>query len=302
MEENFTQLDNEATLEICPETKKDLKVRVINQWNNTVGEFKVFFDVLAEDFNLIEVSDDSYNLVLNGLFDNKPITNPNAVRLYFMGEAFTPPIQYHHLSMGFNHYDADNYLRFPLYYLYFKNNVTTEYERGECNPNKPYFACFLASNNNPSLDGVLERVDTFLKLSEYKFVISGGKTLNNIGYYVAQNETKEFLSQCKFTIAYENTARFPGYITEKVFQAYFAGSIPIYHTHNSALQDINTKAAIIQNLYPSKQDMINHIIALDQDDEKYCQMWNEKIVIDPKVNYPAALARFKEKIRKILSY
>jgi len=37
----------------------------------------------------------------------------------------------------------------------------------------------------------------------------------------------EVLSQYKFTFAFENTIS-PGYVTEKIFDAMFAGSVPIY--------------------------------------------------------------------------
>jgi hypothetical protein len=53
----------------------------------------------------------------------------------------------------------------------------------------------------------------FHALSEYKFVASGGKGFNNLGRKIPHEETNNFLSQCKFTIAYENTKNHPGYIT-----------------------------------------------------------------------------------------
>jgi len=38
----------------------------------------------------------------------------------------------------------------------------------------------------------------------------------------------EILEQYKFSICYENARDLPGYITEKIFDCFFAGCIPIY--------------------------------------------------------------------------
>lgn len=42
------------------------------------------------------------------------------------------------------------------------------------------------------------------------------------------NSKKETLSKYKFSICYENARDIPGYITEKIFDCFFAGTIPIY--------------------------------------------------------------------------
>lgn len=284
----------------------EIRVRVINQWENSIKPFYPIFDIISETHKIIEVKDDSYDLILDGFFGEERIVNQNAMKLYYIGEAFTPDINKYDLSIGFDYIDKENYLRFPLYHIYFSKNISTEYERGICEPNKKFFGCFLVSNNSNGwkqivFDNTGERANVFHALSEYKFVASGGKHLNNIGYVVPQKDTMSFLSQCKFIIAYENTKSFPGYITEKVFQAYFAGAIPIYYTHSSSLNDINPESIVAQNYFPSRTEMINYIKELDQDDEKYCKKWNEKIIIDPQSSYEYMKGRLRVKIRNLLS-
>lgn len=292
---------NDATLAIEVSEKPEIRVRVINQWENSIKAFFPIFDIIAETHNIIEVKDDSYDMVLDGYFGNRAIVNKNAIKLCLIGEAFTPDINKYDLSLGFDFINKENYLRLPIYYLYYGKNISTEYDRGDCDPDKKKFACFLVSNNNKHFDNNLERTKVFHELSNYKFVASGGKHLNNIGHVVAQQDTMHFLSQCKFNIAYENTKSFPGYVTEKVFQAYFAGTIPIYSTHPDSLKDINPEAIIAQNFFQSKKEMIDYIKELDQNDEKYCKKWNEKIVIDPQINYESMMQRLRVKIRKLLS-
>jgi len=53
---------------------------------------------------------------------------------------------------------------------------------------------------------------------------------DNISKYFSgliENKNKE-ISGYKFCFSYENTDNFPGYVTEKVFDAWMSGSIPIY--------------------------------------------------------------------------
>jgi hypothetical protein len=101
--------------------------------------------------------------------------------------------------------------------------------------------------NGKPLDGIVARDRIFHKLSSYKTVESGGEHLNNIGIIVYRDEAELWLSKCKFTIVYENQS-YDGYITEKVFQAYFTATIPIYYGDKTAVSDINKKAIIDEKL------------------------------------------------------
>lgn len=77
----------------------------------------------------------------------------------------------------------------------------------------------------------------FDKLSTYKRVDSGGKWRNNIGGLLdLQYDNKKddmldikqkWLEGYKFNICFENSS-YLGYLTEKLFDAYNAGCIPIY--------------------------------------------------------------------------
>ena len=60
---------------------------------------------------------------------------------------------------------------------------------------------------------------------QYKHIDSGGKYKNNIGAPVA--DKLAFLSEGKFNIAFENSSA-NGYTTEKLIEAFAAGTIPLY--------------------------------------------------------------------------
>ena len=89
----------------------------------------------------------------------------------------------------------------------------------------------------------------FTQLSKYKKVDAPGLSMNNMPgidmlYKGGKWEAKrQFLSPYKFTIAFENDI-FPGYQTEKLYDAMLAGSIPIYCGDPYIGEIFNTKSFI----------------------------------------------------------
>jgi hypothetical protein len=77
------------------------------------------------------------------------------------------------------------------------------------------------------------RQDFFQQLSKYKHVDAPGKSMNNMPSIDTKYQgdvwqrKRQFLSEYKFTIAFENYS-YPGYQTEKLYDAMQAGSVPIY--------------------------------------------------------------------------
>src|SRR6185312_6089937 len=72
----------------------------------------------------------------------------------------------------------------------------------------------------------------FKQLSAYKKVDAPGRSMNSmpgidIGGGNKWTTKRQFLSPYKFTIAFENDI-FPGYQTEKLYDAMMADTIPIY--------------------------------------------------------------------------
>jgi hypothetical protein len=82
-------------------------------------------------------------------------------------------------------------------------------------------------------------------------------------------------SQCKFVLAMENSDE-PGYITEKIYNAFYSGAIPIYWGTNKITEFFNKKAFI--NVKDFKK--INHCIKYvkNMSDEKRQQMLSEPIL------------------------
>ena len=124
--------------------------------------------------------------------------------------------------------------------------------------------------------------------------------MNNLNKVIGFHaETEKWLAGCKFTIAYENTI-YPGYITEKPYQAWFSSSIPLYNTEKSSLQDINKKAIIYAGDFASEDDLVEYIKKVDNDDELYCKIWNEKLIDDPTKNYDVLKEKVAAKLYELI--
>ena len=293
------------------QSKKTVKVRMVNS-SYIEYPIKTIHYILEEKFNVKYVYDDSYDILINQpLHHNEYNFKENAVKIFFTGESITPDIEKYDLSIGFDYIDHKKYIRIPLVFMdYFSalktenlKNISPKYNREEkfskCNPSKEYFACFLVSNGSYKA-GAQERIELFHHLSLYKKVASGGLFLNNIGKVVPFDESLDFLSKCKFTIAYENNSKYPGYITEKLYQAYLAGSVPIYNGHKTVLSDINKSAIIYSGDFANTEELVDHIKKIDQDDETYCKIWNENLFTNDDMSYDAVYKRLQKKIYEVL--
>ena len=121
------------------------------------------------------------------------------------------------------------------------------------------------------------RLNFINKLSKYKKVDLGGLCRNNINKTIKNK--LEFLSEYKFSIAMENS-RGDGYISEKIIQAFSAGTIPIYYGDYTLDEFINPKSIIFINKGKDVDKKIDYIKKIDNDDILYRQILKEKPFID----------------------
>lgn len=288
-----------CTLSLDLDYKPEIRVKLLNQWKGAaISAFSMVTTALEPYFTLREAKDNNYQVIIDGVFGNQEIDNTEAFKVFFTGEVKPAKVSGYDLSLGFDYFKDENYFRYPLYYLYYKENISADKVREEaCNPNKEFFACFLVKNGKNG-DGAHQRTEFFHELSKYKQVTSGGSHLNNIGRAIPKDETFLFLSQCKFTIAFENNLQYKGYMTEKLFQAYLSGTIPLYSSHPEAQKEVNKKAFISRQDFNNNKEMIEYIKELDQDDEKYCKMWNQPIITDSSRDYHKLQDKVTDFIKK----
>lgn len=151
---------------------------------------------------------------------------------------------------------------------------------------KEYFANFITSHDSE----YNLRSDFFKRLCKYKRVESAGTYLNNMpnGQTVNWFDSSKthFQRKCKFTLCFESTSH-SGFVTEKLTDAFFADTIPIYYGSSAAAEIFNRDAFINVADFDSFDSAIERIMELDQDDEMYLQMLSQPILLDPE--YPQIL-------------
>ena len=147
---------------------------------------------------------------------------------------------------------------------------------------KEFFASFIAGHESEG--GI--RGNFFKELCKYKRVESVGSYLNNMpdGKTVkwADDSKTTFQRKCKFSLCFEST-KHEGFVTEKISDAFYADTIPIYYGSANVTEIFNPKAFINCSDYDSFEAVLEKIRELDEDDEKYLEMLRQPILNDPEI-------------------
>ena len=256
---------------------KKIYVDYIGFWRDFDKENNFIADVLKQKCEVVVSKDPEYVFV-SSFYEPFEYANYDCVRIFYTGEPFSPDFVSFDYCSGFDRIDAgDRYLRYPYYAL--RGNEKQEKEkyhslrRDEAErviKSKEVFCNFIYSHDTDS--HIRETV--FKKLSEYKRVDSVGSFLNNQadGFKVSYGKSKdEYLRKSKFTIAIDSLV-FPGFTTEKIIEPYHMHSIPIYYGDPTICDSFNPDS-FIQIQGKNKLDkLLEKVIELDQDDEKYIEM------------------------------
>ena len=178
-------------------------------------------------------------------------------------------------SMGFEYSENQNYLRFPLWIMTlfdptadFEDIKKRVKQLSDFKPDERTGFCSLVASHD--WNGI--RGQMIKQLSVIGDVSSGGKFRNNTDdlNVLYDNNKFDFVRQYKFNICPENSNAL-GYVTEKIFQAIEAGSIPIYWgADNNPEPDILNKNAIIfWDINDDNKNSIKQIETLFENKNEY---------------------------------
>lgn len=78
---------------------------------------------------------------------------------------------------------------------------------------------------------------------------------------------KEVMSKYKFAICYENVRDLNGYITEKIFDCFFSGTVPIYWGASNITDYIPKDCFVDRRQFKTNEELYEHIINIS--DEEY---------------------------------
>ena len=187
--------------------------------------------------------------------------------------------------------DGDKFIKFN-----FPNPISVSFENGW--DNRPQFCALIAGNKTLSIsdEKILypERVKTirwFEENASNDFFLYGigwnfpvpktgiiGRVLTrlNKGFYSKMGikpfpsyqggiaHKKEVLERTKFLICYENIAEQPGYITEKIFDAFFSGCVPVYWGASNILQYIPQECFIDRKRFKDTKDLYRYLKGISE--------------------------------------
>jgi hypothetical protein len=235
-----------------------ITISYVNFWENSNEPQDRWFTKFIEvniDKDVIEV--EPYNnpdiIICScfGYIENVKRYN-SKIKLFFYGENLDRIANYNNIDLlkstfdlivGFKYTDKKNKIfRLPLWLCYYpfynmnsENNIITYLENTYKNNLKDKsFFCSLISNHD--MNG--QRAIIYNEMSKYGLILCPSKFKNNCESIAISNFAKiEFIKKTKYSICPENSY-FEGYFTEKIFQAFEGGNIPIYHAIDEPEKDI----------------------------------------------------------------
>lgn len=263
---------------------KEIKLRVVDWWDEETEEnFNDNFvvQILSKRYKVIYSDQPDY--VIFGPFGFKHLQYKNAIMIFVSGENARADWDVADYAIDYDYIDfLDRHFRYPLaFWNYSFCDVESIKNRGNktiCADKK--FCSYIvtaASLYSP-------RDEFFKKLCNYKKVDSGGRHLNNIGGPIGDrynNFTKskiEWLKGYKFNICFENSYH-PGYITEKLFQAFAGGCIPIYWGDPLVSNVVNPKSFINISDFSNFDEAIEYIKEVDNDDKLFESIMQENVFL-----------------------
>jgi hypothetical protein len=205
------------------------------------------------------------------------------------------------LSFGFDYIKAENYLRIPLWLLYFfkpnnsKDEIKKILEDFKKHYKKNKFCSLIASHDNSGL-----RTKIYNEISKIDNIDCPGFLLHNDNSLKEKyNDDKyQYLQQYKFNICPENINS-PGYVTEKLFQSLYSGCIPVYNGWSKDPEpEILNPNIILWYDENNTTSLIKEIKKLNIDDNFYNSFINQHFFCDTAVDkIYIYLQKFTDKIQ-----
>lgn len=203
--------------------KPQIKMRVVNWWipDNEKKFYDNFFvQILSKKYDIVYSEKPDFIIFggFNSIHAKTHFLDYDCVRIFYTGENVRTDFNVADYGIDFDYMEfSDRHLHLPLFAL---GNI----EQNRALNKRENFCAYIVTNGGEK-NNVLLRELFFDKLSKYKKVDSGGRHRNNIGYFI--EDKHKWLQNYKFNLCFENSS-YPGYLTEKLFDAYNAGCVPIY--------------------------------------------------------------------------
>lgn len=271
---------------------KTIKLWYVDFWGGVDPETFPFTSILKKHFDIIidSVNPDFVFCATSG----RNFLRYSCPRILFTGEAMCPDFNLYDYAIGFDYISfQDRYLHYPLCLL--KKDLLEKAMIKHQLDESVYLSKKKFCNSVISAGGGVGNIRDYFfdELSKYKQVDSGGRYRNNLPGGQPVPDKLEFQKGYKFSLALENTS-FPGYTTEKIIDAWAAGTLPIYWGNPRIAEEFNPGSFINCNDFENPQELIEYIKKIDSDDSKYLELMKQPIITEKSLLYPMLDERYLE--------
>jgi len=112
----------------------------------------------------------------------------------------------------------------------------------------------------PKLLRVLNRIPLITR----QFMTITGQTYSS--YKGVIDNKKTVMEKYRFSICYENARDIPGYITEKIFDSFFAGCVPVYWGANNITEYAPENCFIDKRKFSSYESLYSYLTGMSDED------------------------------------
>jgi len=246
-----------------------------NRWWNILVKY---YDVVIDKINPQYIFCGPTTSKEEGPF---PFCKYDGIRIMLPGENNDPDFNVYDYAIQYcDILFSDRFFRFPPVLNHFLpndiNTVPNKLEKFSIDVllKKNIFCDFIYRHDRD--DGMREKI--FRALSSYKKVVSCGTFLNNMDndQTVSLTTKMDIQKKSKFSIAIDSVSQ-PGFVTEKILDAFIANSIPIYFGDPEIEKVFNEKAFINCNKCKDINEVLEIVKEIDNNDQMYFNMLNEPI-------------------------
>jgi len=288
--------------------KKKLKLNFVDFAGDFIDKYNFFLNLLKKYYD-IEISDDPEILFYSN-FGYEHLKY-KCKKIFYSGENIAPNYFFCDYAFSFQDTDDRNFFLPHFteyeYFFDFKNHIKNEEIDTYKNTRKEKFCNFMASNYRAK-----ERINFVKALMKRKKVDCLGPVLYNMeardtigkqdqsGEYIDWRKEKlETIKEYKFTIAFENEQAY-NYVTEKIYQPFVVGSIPMCWGAPNIDQLFNPKCFVNVNNFNSYEEAIDEIMKIDEDEVYYQTFFEEPAIFPDSKLADVTEEKILERINTIL--
>ena len=217
---------------------------------------------------------------------------------------------------------ADHIFSLPLWMQYGTSDSVIKLKQDNQYRDKKGFCVLIANGLTPERTTFLRKLSRYKKIDRYFH--SWQDSLKDLSKLQAGNiasrfgigwnspthpemqsvrssyDTWKIYKDYKFVLSFENSVA-DDYITEKIYQAMLGNSIPLYYGSSNIGEYFNTDSFINYNDFQSFDAMVEKVIELDRDEDKYQALlaqpfFSENRLPDKVANWSEDLMAFVDRV------